>query len=268
MSEEQAGQKTEVGEGRYVYCLVNSGAELSLGRIGIDDDEVYVVPYKDIAAVVHACQAKPYETKDDGKAKRWIFTHNYVVDKATERFGTVLPLSFDAIIRGNDDTVKDLLSRGYEKFKGELESLKDKAEYTVQIFCDQGKLTEKILSEDQELKALKEKIDKMPKRSAYLLQRKFELKIKDTISAWISELAGEFGSKIKERVEEMKVEENSRVPEKYKNKKLIVALACLCSKDKVDGLGEVLEEMNTREGYAVRFTGPWAPFSFVELKEV
>jgi len=268
MSEAQEAQETEVSEARYLYCIVNSDAKLDLGEIGIDDAKVYTVPYKDIAAVVHACQAKPYETKDDEKAKRWIFTHNYVIDKATERFGTVLPLSFDAITRGDDSTIENALSKGYEKFKGELERVKGKAEYTVQIFCDQNKLAEKILSEDQELKTLKEKIEKMPKRAAYLLQRRFELKIKDTISTGISKLAGEFGSKIKEHVEEMKVEETSRVPEKYKDKKLIVTLSCLASKDKVERLGKVLEEINNREGYAVRFTGPWAPFSFVKLKEV
>lgn len=268
MNEAQEAQKTEVGAGRYLYCIVNSGGGLSLGEIGIDDAKVYTVPHKDIAAVVHACQAKPYETKNDEKAKRWVFTHNYVIDKATERFGTVLPLSFDAVVKGDDNTVKDALSKGYEKFKGELERVKGKAEYTVQIFCDQDKLTEKILSEDQELRALKEKIERNPRRAAYLLQRKFELKIKDTISAGISKLAGEFGSKIKEHVEEMKVEETSQVPQKYKNKKLIVTLSCLASKDKAEGLGKVLGKINNREGYAVRFTGPWAPFSFVKLKEV
>jgi len=28
-----------------------------------------------------------------------------------------------------------------------------------------------------------------------------------------------------------------------------------------------LEEINVREGYIIRFTGPWAPFSFVTFKE-
>jgi hypothetical protein len=268
MNEAQEAQKTEVREGRYLYCIINSNAELSLGEIGLDDAKVYTIPYKDIAAVVHACQAKPYESKDDEKAKRWIFTHNYVIDKASGQFGTVLPLSFDAIVKGNDGAVKDALAKSYEKIKGELERVRGKAEYTVQIFCDQEKLTEQILRGDQELKALKEKIEKMPKRAAYLLQRKFELTIKDAISTGVSKLAGEFGSKIREHVEEMKVEEASQVPEKYKDKKLIVTLSCLASNDKVEGLGKVLEEINNREGYAVRFTGPWAPFSFVKLTEV
>lgn len=239
-----------------------------MGEIGIEDAKVYTVPYKDIAAVVHSCEAKPYETKDDEKAKRWIFTHNYVIDKATERFDTTLPFSFDGIIGGNDDTVKDWLSKGYEKLKRALERVRGKAEYTVQIFYLPEKLTEKILSEDQELKALKEKIEKLPKGAAYLLERKLELKIKDTISAGISKLAGEFSSKIKENVEEMKVEETSRVPEKYKDKKLAVTLSCLVFKDTVEGLGRVLDEINNREGYAVRFTGPWAPYNFVTLKQV
>jgi hypothetical protein len=35
----------------------------------------------------------------------------------------------------------------------------------------------------------------------------------------------------------------------------------------VKKLGEVLEEINCKEGFMVRFTGPWAPFSFVRLME-
>jgi|GEM_PF-4166260 len=44
-------------EGRYLYSIINSDAELSFDNIGIDDSDVYTVPHKDIAAVVHSCQA-------------------------------------------------------------------------------------------------------------------------------------------------------------------------------------------------------------------
>ncbi len=254
----------EIWKGRYLYCIINSGAELFFDNIGIEDNEVYTIPHKDIAAVVHSCEAKPYETKDNEKVKEWILAHNYVIDHATKKFGTVLPFSFDAIIRGNDDAVKDWLGGSYEKLKGELERVENKAEYSVQIFCDHEKLKEMLMSTDQE-----EKMEKMSKGAAYLLQKRFELKVKDVISAGISKLASEFGSRIREQVEESKVEENTlQVPEKYKDKKLIVRLSCLVHEDKVEKLGEVLDEINKRDGFAVRFTGPWAPFSFVELKEI
>lgn len=258
----------EIGEGRYLYCIINSGAMLNLGSIGIEDSIVYTIPHEDIAAVVHSCKAMPYETKDNEKANGWILAHNYVIDCATKKFGTVLPFSFDAIIKGNDDTLKDWLSKSCEKFKRELERVKNKAEYSVQIFYDQEKLAEKLVNNDQELKGLKEKMEKMPKGAAYLLQRKYELKVKDAISAGIAKLASEFGGMIREHVEEMKVQEKtSQVPEKYRDKKLIAALTLLVKEDKIEKLGEVLEEINKRDGFAIRFTGPWAPFSFVGLKD-
>lgn len=261
-------ESQEIGEGRYLYCIINSGAMLNLGGIGIEDSMVYMIPHEDIAAVVHPCQANPYETKDNEKAREWILAHNYVIDHASKQFGTVLPFSFDTIVRGGDDTLKDWLSKSCEKFKGELERVKNKAEYSVQVFYEHEKLAGKLVNDDQELKGLKEKMEKMPKGAAYLLQRKYELKVKDALSAGIAKLAGEFGGRIREHVEEMKVEEKtSQVPEKYKDKTLIVTLSCLVHEDKVEKLGEVLDEINKRDGFAVRFTGPWAPFSFVGLKE-
>ncbi|MDO9098061.1 MAG: GvpL/GvpF family gas vesicle protein [Candidatus Methanoperedens sp.] len=258
----------EIGEGRYLYCIIDSGAMLNLGGIGIEDNIVYTIPHEDIAAVVHSCMANPYETKDNEKANGWILAHNYVIDCATKKFGTVLPFSFDTIVRGGDDTLKDWLSKSCEKLKGELLRVKNKAEYSVQIFCEHEKLRDKLAGSDEEIKGLKEKMEKMPKGSAYLFQRKFELKVKDALSAGIAKLADEFGGRIREHVEEIRVEEKtSQAPEKYRDKKLIAALTCMVSEDKVERLGEVLDEINKRDGFAVRFTGPWAPFSFVGLKE-
>jgi hypothetical protein len=242
---------------------------LSLGNIGIEHAEVYVVSHKDVAAVVHACQAQPYESKNENEIREWILSHNTVLDKASERFGTVLPFSFDAVVKGDDDAVKDWLGKGYEKLKQELERLRDKAEYTMQIFCDQNKLMDKIIDENQDLRELKEKIEKMPKRAAYLLQRKFELQIKDAYTVMRGKLIEEFASKIKEHVEEVKVEKKfSQLPKSYQDKKLIAAFSCLVHKEKVKKLGNVLGEINSREGYAVRFTGPWAPFSFVKFEGI
>lgn len=254
----------EIG-GKYLYCVINSGAEFCFDNIGIEDNKVYTIPYNDFAAVVHSCEARPYDTKDGEKAKEWVLAHNYVIDRATNKFGTVLPFSFDCLIRGDNETIKNWLAENYEKLKRELERVRNKSEYSVQIFCYQDKLVEKLASNDQKLKA---KIEKMSKGAAYLIQRKFELKMKDAIAVEISMLADDFDSKIREHVEESKVEKKTaQVPEKYKGMKLIVALSCLAHKDKVEKLGEVLDEINKREGFAVRFTGPWAPFSFVRLKE-
>jgi len=259
--------QAEVGEGRYLYCIVNSGAELDLGEVGIENSRVYTIPHEDIAAVVHACQAKPYESKDEEKVKRWIFTHHYVIDQATKRFGTILPFTFDSIVKGDDKVVKNWLSKEHSKFKRELERLKDKSEYTVQIFCDESMLAGKVEGKSDEVRKLREEIEAKPKGTAYLLERRLKGMIKDLVAAKANGYSKKFPAQIKKHADEIKVENPSkRVPEKWKDKLMVLNLSCLVHKDRVEELGNALGEINKQEGFAVRFTGPWAPFSFARLE--
>lgn len=258
--------QTEVGEGRYLYCIVNGGAELELGEVGIEDAHVYTIPHEDIAAVVHAYPARPYESKDEERVKRWIFAHHYVIDQATKRFGTVLPFTFDSIVKGNDEVVKDWLNRGHSKFKRELERLKDGSEYTVQIFCNESMLAGKA-EENDEVKKLRGDIKTKPKGTAYLLERRLEGIIKDLIAVEAKGYSKKFLEQIKGHVDEIKTENPSkRVPEKWKDKLMVLNLSCFVHKDRVEELGNALSEINKLEGFAVRFTGPWAPFSFARLE--
>ncbi len=250
-------------DGRYLYCIINSGEAPGFGNTGVEDNPVYTIPYKDIAAVVHSCMAKPYKAEDKEKAAEWILSHNYVIDFTTKKFGTVLPFSFDTIVKGSDEIVSVWLEKSYLILKGELDRLKNKAEYSIAIFCENECLKANLAGSDLELNKMKEKIDRMPKGAAYLLQRGLELKVKDAIAQEVSRLSHEFITDFREHVEEIREEKNLHVPEKYNGKKPIVGLTCLIHEDKVEKLGEELDEINRREGFAVRFTGPWAPYSFV-----
>jgi len=254
-------------EGRYIYSIVSSGSESDLGDVGIEESRVRLVAHGEIAAVVHSCPADPYVTKDDERAKEWVLDHSYVIDLATERFGTVLPFSFDVIFIGDDETVRGWLEENYDLLKGELERVKGKAEYSIQIFCDEKKLTEKIVAADPELQRLKADIEKMPKGTAYLYQKKLDLKIKEGLLEETAKLAGELGAKIDELADEVKIEKKvSWVPDKYKEKMMVAAFSCLVRHDEVEALGDLLEVVDKEEESSVRFTGPWAPFSFVQLK--
>ena len=258
----------DVEEGRYVYAIVDSGENIVAARIGIEDSEVYTVPYRDIAAVAHACKAAPYQTEDNDKAKGWLLSHCYVIDRMTKKYGSVLPFSFDAIIRGDDSALQKWLSDNYDRFKSDLARMKDRSEYVVQIFYDQDKLVGNIIDRDAELKALDEKIKAMPRGAAYIYKRKFEVKAKDSVMEDISSLVREFGLEIGKCVDGIKVEDKpSNVPDQYKAMKWAAAFTCLVHKNSVERLGEVLDRLDKRDGIRVRFSGPWAPFSFVNAKE-
>lgn len=253
-------------EARYLYSVARTGREARLGSIGIQKNDVYLVPYRDIAAIVHACEAKPYQTDDKKLAEDWVLEHSYVIDQATKMFGTVLPFSFDVIIRGDDHSVKDWLCRDYEKLASELMRMQGTAEYSIQIYCDPACLERIVLTHNPELEDLKGQIEKEPKGKAYLLKRNLDLKLKDLVFKESGRLAEHFFGEIKPLAEELKAAgKSSWTAEKYRDKKLVASFCCRISDESVKRLGELLEEINCKEGFYVRFTGPWAPFSFVCL---
>jgi hypothetical protein len=252
-------------EARYLYCIVRGGEELQLGDIGIEDKLVYTVPHRDIAAVIHSCSPSPYKTDDKALAEGWVLEHSYVIDQATKKFGTVLPFSFDVIIKGGDEVIRGWLDRNYERLQKELETLKDRAEYSVQIFYDYDRFASKALCDNGDLLSLKKKIDEQSKGKAYLQMRNLDLKIRDAVSSEVRKQSELFGLEIGSIADDVKAEERiSFVPEKYRDKKLMGSFSCLVHRDKVDSLGLALERINGLDGLAVRFTGPWAPFSFVD----
>jgi hypothetical protein len=257
----------ETEQAKYLYSIANTRENRSLGNIGICDRPVYTIVFQDIAAIVHTSEPDPQPAMSEEQAKRWILNHNYVIDKAIENFNTVLPFSFGCLAKGDDESIRRWLQKNYEPYKRELERLKDSAEYSIQIFYDPKVLEKQVMEAIPELKEIDKTIENMPKGKAYIFKKKFELSLKQAIIDQLSSLGEEFGTLIRENVTQLKIEEKiPYVPEKYTGKKLMVSLSCLVIQENVEKLGQSLERINKREGFAVRFTGPWAPFSFVDLK--
>ena len=249
-------------EGRYLYCIVNSGEEKDFGQVGVEDNSVYVVAFNGMGAVVHRCEAKPYKTEAKEKAGEWILAHQYVIDLATEEFGTVIPLTFDTIFKGNDETLERWLSKEYRQLKALLARLEGKAEYGVQIFLEND-FVDRILENSEEIKNLKKKLENTSSGSAYLLKKKLENEMQLSKQLAIDKYAKDLYAKIEKLVDDVKIGSTSKeVPEKWKGKQMILNAACLAHKDKVENLGNMLGSLK-KEGFAVRFTGPWPPYSFV-----
>lgn len=258
---------SEADQARYLYSIANTEEEESLGNIGISDRPVYTVVFQDIAAIVHASKLEPEPAKSEEQAKQWILSHNYVIDKATEKFNTVLPFSFGCLARGDDESIRRWLQKNYESYQRELVRLKNSAEYSIQIFYDPKILEKRVIETIPELKEIDQKIESMPKGKAYIFKKKFELGLKQAVNDHLANMGKEFGKLIKENAIQTIVEEKvPYVPEKYAGKKVMAALSCLVAQENVESLGQSLERINKREEFAVRFTGPWAPFNFVDLK--
>lgn len=253
------------GVGRYLYCVAAGSERISLGKIGIEGNEVYAIPYKDLCAVVHNCPAEPYKSEDNEVVKSWAMVHQKVVDIAWEKFGTVLPLGFDTIIRGKEGTppeenMKHWIINDYDNLKEKISKLKNKAEYGVQVFWDPKIIAKNITEESPEIKKLNEEIKSKSKGLAYMYKQKLENLIKKEMERKADQDFKEFFERIKSYVDDIRVEKTKKAENK---KQMLMNLSCLLSKEASEKLGEELEKISNMEGYFVRFTGPWPPYSFV-----
>jgi len=250
---------------RYIYCITGGNEKIALGNIGIDDNEVYTIPCQDLCAVVHNCPAEPYTSEDNEVMQTWVMKHQKVVDIAMEKFGTVLPLGFDTIIKGeedipSDENIKKWLNDDYENLRQKLAKFKDRAEYGVQIIWDPKVIGKKLIENNQEIKNLNEELKSKSKGLAYMYKQKLENLLKKEMEAEAERYFKDFYERIKRCVDDIKVEKTKKLDD---DKQMLLNLSCLLFKEKSKVLGEELEAINNMEGFLVRFTGPWPPYSFV-----
>lgn len=254
-----------MSDGIYLYCIADSNEKVNLGKIGIGGSEVYTLLYQEISAIVHNCEAHPYESEDKDIVKAWVMTHQKVVDFAWQRFGAVLPLAFDTIIIGEEgidpkENMKKWLQKDYQNLKEKLNKVKGKAEYGVQILWDPKVIVENLAQQTPEIKDLKEKLKSKPPGTAYMYEEKIKNLLRKEMEKGADEYFKDFYGRIKKEIDDIHIEKTKKVDE---NLQMLMNLSCLVVKENVERLGEVLEEIKKESGFVIRFTGPWPPYSFV-----
>src|SRR3972149_7893231 len=123
MAGRRGGRSMEQQEGRYLYGIGAAESAARLGAIGIEDSDVYTIPYAGLCAIVHDCPAQPYRSTNEETVKGWVRAHQRVLDEAKARFGAVIPFGFDTILQSKgkaavpDQTVKELLQNDHDRLQ-------------------------------------------------------------------------------------------------------------------------------------------------------
>ncbi|MGD0954065.1 MAG: GvpL/GvpF family gas vesicle protein [Methanotrichaceae archaeon] len=250
-------------QGLYLYGLTDTSVSASLGKIGIDECEVYTIPYDGISAIIHNSPLEPYKSDNNETVKVWVKVHQRVMDVAAERFGNVMPFGFDTIISPKDNaTAKDELMRWlsdeHEEILRQMDKIKGKKEYGIQIFYIPSAFGEKIEKESDEVKRMKEQMASKPPGLAYMYKQKLENIVKGELDTLMDAYFKNFYEKIKGASDEIKVEKVKKADDCMV---MMMNLSVLARDEKA--LGSVLDEIESEEGIKIHFTGPWQPYSFI-----
>lgn len=252
--------------GRYIYGVAEGGSGINLGPIGMDGSTVYTVSCGSLCAIVHDCPAEPYQSADEGIARQWVTVHQAVLDEARERFGTVVPMSFDTILRTKDravsadQAVSDWLKEDARRLGSAIEKVRGRDEYAVRISCTPGMIAGSLPADNREpLRAGDRTLSTSP-GTAYLHRQKADRAARAAAEILAEDWSREFRTRVERWCDDIMAERARKTDD---GMVVLACLSCLVAREKVDRLGEELEKINNMEGVSVHFSGPWPPYSFV-----
>jgi len=253
-------------DGLYLYAIVDLLREIPTGMTGVDGQQVFAIPYRDMSAIVHACPLTPYSSDDQAVVTGWVMSHEQVLERLLGAAINTIPFTFDTIIKPEEErdaraVLTGWLSKEYEKFLQKFEKIRGKKEYGVQVFANRQKIMDTIAATSDTIKKLEEEAKTGGPGKKYMIRQKLDKEVKVATDAEIAGIISEITRKIQTYCDEISIGKLKKgaVPALD----MILNCSCLVSSENYPKLGAVLEEIEREGDLSVRFTGPWAVYSFV-----
>jgi hypothetical protein len=250
----RVGEDGPSGEGKYVYCIVQSDGPLRFGPLGLGSDpaEVHTVNYRDLAAVV---SSTPMVVQDPTREN--VLAHQRV-NETVMKHHTVLPMSFGTVFKTGDDIV-ELLRSAYDAFTDVLSKMKDKFEFGLKVLWEREAIIREIEDEDEDIRRLKGEISSQ-KGSTYFARMQYGRLIDQALQARSERYVAEiFGA-----LRDVSVASRSNKPI---GDRMIMNAAFLVARDRELAFDGRVKEIGQRyDKLTFKYTGPWPPYNFVNIR--
>lgn len=243
-------------DGRYIYCIIDWGEKKPIGNfgnIGIGENAVYTIDYKNIAAVVSTI---PFKQMDSNLND--IVAHQRVVEAAREA-GTVLPVRFGVILK-NEEGIKKLLAGSYKDYGAKISRLKGKDEIGIKVLLNKTSLKkiEAQAEQSEEIRKIKQEISAAKPGASYFMKLRLQDAMKNETLMKIDRMVGEINTSLAEAAEDKRLLKGD-VGE------IVLNAAYLVDKSRIRAFDAKVKELKERfekEGMTLHRSGPWAPYSF------
>lgn len=253
------------GSKLYVYAVVPAVPYRPSGT-GIDGAPLHVVgPEAGPRALVHTHEEGPYDGPDDD-VKRWILQHSDAVENAWEGAGTVLPVSFNVIVRPDADTgataleqLGTWLTAAGEQLRRRLDELAATSELRVEISLDRSE----FLASSPEVQQMKDDMAERPAGVRRLLEKRLEKTEKEMTDKAADRLYPDFRSRVAAHCSEIA---EYRKPTREAGLVPVLTASCLVETPQIHSLGAELTAIQEEHpASSIRFLGPWPPYSFADM---
>jgi hypothetical protein len=241
-------------EGKYVYCIIKSAEPLTFGPLGIGADpaEVHTIHYRDIAAVV---SSTPIVVQDPTRDN--VLAHQRVNELVMQQH-TVIPMSFGTLFKTDDD-ITELLRSAYDAFTDVLSKMNGKVEFGLKVLWDRDLIIGELEQGDEDIRRLKGEISSQ-KGSTYFARMQYGRMIDAALQA----RSEHYVTDIFQALRDVSVASRSNKPI---GDRMIMNAAFLVGRDREQAFDARVKEIGQRyEKLTFKYTGPWPPYNFVNIR--
>lgn len=261
-------ETADAGEtAQYLYCFVDADEDAALSVEGVEDARVSVLSVDGVGAVTSPAP-ESVDADSETAVKRLLVAHQRVVDAAMDRYGAPLPVQATTAIDGDESTLRSWLAERADGVAAGLADLAGHREYHVSVTWDDDAVEAAARRENDRLAELEAAVDEAAPGEAYLREKQFERALADAVGDREAELAAVTRECVASVAREV-VDRDGTATVSFVDggDDPVVSLAALTATEREEALGEALDDVADREGVTVRFTGPWAPYSFAPAVE-
>jgi len=247
-------QRPDGSEGKYVYCIIRSEQPLSFGPLGLGPEpaEVHTIHYRDIAAVV---SNTPIVVQDPTREN--VLAHQRVNETVMQKH-TVIPMSFGTVFKTDDD-IMELLRSAYDAFSDVLNKMQEKFEFGLKVLWDRDQIIREIEDEDEDIRRLKSEISSQ-KGSTYFARMQYGR----LIDAALQSRTERYVAEIFNALRSVSVASRSNKPI---GDRMIMNAAFLVSREMEQAFDSRVKEIGQQyEKLTFKYTGPWPPYNFVNIR--
>ncbi|MDF2773317.1 MAG: Gas vesicle synthesis GvpLGvpF [Geminicoccaceae bacterium] len=242
-------------DGKYVYCIIRLDKPRDFGSVGIGGGQrVYTVHYRDLAAIVSDTPLVIYDP-----TREHVLAHEFVNETVMREF-TVIPMSFGTVFRSEED-VTELLRSTYQAFSDVLDKMQDKIEFGLKVLWERERVIANLERENDEIRRLKDEISRNTASSTYFARMQLGRLVESALEA----VQNRYVADIHEALKPVAVASRSN---KVIGDRMILNAAFLVERTQERAFDDKVKEVSRRyeELLQFKYTGPWPPYNFVNIK--
>ncbi|MEI6758099.1 MAG: GvpL/GvpF family gas vesicle protein [Chlorobium sp.] len=252
-----ANSSDKIEEGKYIYGIIRNSENIDWGTIGIGvrQDRVYGVIYRDICAVVSSSPIIQYEAR-----RANMIAHQKVLEKVMEQF-SVLPVRFSTITtQDNDESIIKILKDDYGKFDDLLKKMSGKKELGLKVVANEALIFDSIIQKYDNIRKLREKLIKLPADKIHY-QR---MKIGEMVSEALKNEIEIYKNTILDVL--TPIADNVKINDIYGNL-MILNAAFLIKETDEPRFDDAVNQLDLRFGdmMTFKYVGTLPPYNFVNL---